>query len=260
MPRRTQEESGDTAEAPPAQPQNLGRFLGYARPYRWLITMVVLLGVTRYALQFVTPWGVGVLLDGALKDAGTAPGGRDARLHQLHWIGALMTLALVVRCCLQYGESILTSRVGNRLVFDLRRQLYVHIHHLSQSFFDSRQVGSIGSRVLNDISVAQNLIGSGVVSVVIDAVALAFTLAVLFRLEWRLTLVAALIMPGYVASLRRLTRASGRSARRSRTSSRSSPAPSTKPWPVCRSSRRSRGSGRASDSSSTSRGATTSAS
>jgi len=142
-------------------------------------------------LQFVTPWGVGVLLDGALKNAGHLPAAaRAPRVQQIHWIALVLTLALLTRCAAQYGESMLTNRLGNRLVFDLRRRLYTHIHHLSLSFFDSRQVGSIGSRVLNDISVAQNLIGSGVVSVVIDAVALAFTLLVLFRLEWRLTLIA----------------------------------------------------------------------
>ncbi|HTE21140.1 MAG TPA: ABC transporter ATP-binding protein, partial [Armatimonadota bacterium] len=183
--------------------RNLWRFLGFARPFRWLIALVVLLGVVRFALQFVTPWGIGVLIDGALKNAGAAPVTNRAPLvQQVHWIGIILTLALVIRCAIQFAESMLTNRLGNRLVFDLRRRTYVHIHRLSSSFFDSRQVGSIGSRVLNDISVAQNLIGSGVVSVVIDAVALVFTLLVLFRLEWRLTLAAAAIMPGYVVALR----------------------------------------------------------
>lgn len=186
-------------------PENLRRFLGYARPYRWLLVGAVCAGVIRFSLQFVTPWGVGVLLDGALKSAGLLPGvTRQARFAQVHEIAALMAIALLVRCVAQFTESILTNRLGNRMVFDLRRRLYTHIHHLSLSFFDQRQVGSIGSRVLNDISVAQNLIGSGVTSVVIDAIALLFTFAVLFKLEWRLTLVAFVIMPGYVVTLRKL--------------------------------------------------------
>lgn len=197
-------EAGAEEESKAPRPQNLGRFLSYARPYRWLMVLVVILGVVRYGLQFVTPWGIGVLLDGALRNVEPlTDAGRAARVQQVHGIALILTLALVARCFVQFAESILTSRLGNRIVFDLRRRLYVHIHRMSQSFFDRHQVGSIGSRVLNDISVAQNLIGSGVVSVVIDAIALVFTLAVLFHLEWRLTLAASVIMPAYVFSLRR---------------------------------------------------------
>lgn len=195
----------DPVTSDPPAPQNLGRFLVYAQPYRWLIAAVILLGIARYGLQFVTPWGIGVLLDGALQQGGALPQtDPSARLAQVNFIAALLTGALLARCVAQYGETLLTSRIGNRLVFDLRRRLYVHIHGMSQSFFDRHQVGSIGSRVLNDISVAQNLVGSGVISVVIDAIALVFTLAILARLEWRLTLVASTIMPLYVVALRRL--------------------------------------------------------
>lgn len=197
--------AGDAVEAT-APPQNLRRFLVYARPYRWLIGAVILLGVTRYGLQFVTPWGIGVLLDGALHQVGAmSRADQEARVQQVHVVAALLTGALLARCIVQYGESLLTSRIGNRLVFDLRRRLYVHIHGMSQSFFDRHQVGSIGSRVLNDISVAQNLVGSGVISVVIDSIALLFTLIILARLEWRLTLAACTIMPIYVVALRRLS-------------------------------------------------------
>lgn len=190
-------------EQPAASPNTLKRFLGFAWPYRGWIVLIVLAGVVRFALQFVTPWGVGALLDGALKNADRlSPAARGPRIEQVHWIGIVLIVALLLRCAAQYAESLLTSRMGNRLVFDMRRRLYTHIHRLSPSFFDSEKVGSIGSRVLNDISVAQNLIGSGVTSVVIDAVALVFTFIVLFKLEWRLTLMAAVIMPGYVVSLR----------------------------------------------------------
>jgi len=202
---RTVSPAGEAAEPAAPTPQNLRRFLVYAQPYRWIIASVILLGVTRYGLQFVTPWGIGVLLDGALHQVGAmSPADRAARLAQVNWVAALVTGALVARCFAQFGETLLTSRIGNRLVFDLRRRLYVHIHGMSQSFFDRHQVGSIGSRVLNDIAVTQNLVGSGVISVVIDTVALMFTLAILARLEWRLTLVACTIMPIYVVALKRL--------------------------------------------------------
>jgi ABC-type multidrug transport system fused ATPase/permease subunit/CBS domain-containing protein len=192
-------------EAPTSDRKNLRRFLEMARPYRGLIVTLVLIGVVRFALPLLTPWGVRVLLDEALKDVGSLTATqRAARVQQIHWVALVLTAALAARVVVLYYEAILTGKLGNRLVFDLRRRLYTHIQRLSLSFFDRRQAGSIGSRVLNDISVAQTLISGGVLSLALDTVTLLFMIAILFHLEWRLTLVSLLIMPGYVMTLRRL--------------------------------------------------------
>src|SRR5438105_10582866 len=114
-------------ERPAGGRDTLFRFLAFARPYRWWIALIVLAGVTRFALQFATPWGIGVLLDGALKHVDRLPAfARGPRVHQIHWVALILTAALVLRCFAQYAESLLTSRLGNRLVFDLRRRLYAH--------------------------------------------------------------------------------------------------------------------------------------
>src|SRR5437868_12019842 len=95
----TRDRNSDPIDAPPPNPQNLRRFLGFARPYRWLILVIIAAGVTRYALQFVTPWGVGVLLDGALKNIDRLPGFlRGPRIMQVHRISALLVAALLARC------------------------------------------------------------------------------------------------------------------------------------------------------------------
>src|SRR5262249_57805624 len=110
---------------------NLWRFLAVARPYRGLIVMLVLIGVARFALPLAPPWGVRILIDETLKDAGHLTAAQHAaRVHQIHWVTLLLTLALVARVWFLYAESILTGKLGNRLVFDLRRRLYTHIHRL----------------------------------------------------------------------------------------------------------------------------------
>jgi subfamily B ATP-binding cassette protein MsbA len=173
-----------------------------ARPYRAMIAALVLIGVVRFALQLATPWGVRVLLDGALKNTeGLTAAAHTARLHQVYSLTLVLTIALVMRCLYLYGEAILTGKLGNRLIFDLRRRLYTHIQRLSLSFFDRKRAGSIGSRILNDISVAQTLISGGVLSLALDTVTLLFMVALLFRLEWHLTLVSLLVMPAYVVTL-----------------------------------------------------------
>jgi ABC-type multidrug transport system fused ATPase/permease subunit/CBS domain-containing protein len=203
--RRRADWKENTSDTPVSDGRNLRRFLALARPYRGLILLLVLIGVVRFALPLATPWGVRVLLDETLQGVGGLTAAQRAqRVAQVHAIAAVLILALVARIFFLYAESILTGKLGNRLVFDLRRRLYVHIRRLSLSFFDRKQAGSIGSRILNDISVAQTLISGGVLSLALDTVTLIFMIAILFRLEWRLTLVSLAIMPAYVATLRRL--------------------------------------------------------
>src|ERR1051326_233916 len=90
-------------EAPEAvNPRNLWRFLAFAKPYRWLIALLICVGVTRFALQFVTPWGVGHLLDGALKNIDRLrPEQRGTHLEQVHWTALLLVFALLARCFAQ---------------------------------------------------------------------------------------------------------------------------------------------------------------
>jgi subfamily B ATP-binding cassette protein MsbA len=195
----------ESEATPKTDSRNLRRFLEIARPYRGLIVLLVLIGVVRFAMPLVTPWGVRVLIDESLKETGRLSASQYAeRMRQIHIVSAIMALALVARVVFQYAEAVMTGKLGNRLVFDLRRRLYSHIQGLSLSFFDRRQAGSIGSRILNDISVAQTLISGGVLSLALDTVTLVFMVALLFRLEWRLTLISLAIMPFYVSTLRRL--------------------------------------------------------
>jgi subfamily B ATP-binding cassette protein MsbA len=203
--RRRIDWSETTPETPSSDGRNLRRFLALARPYRGLIVLLVLIGVIRFALPLATPWAVRVLLDETLRDAtALSAAERAARTRQVHVISALLLATIALRMVFLYAEAILTGKLGNRLVFDLRRRLYSHIRRLSLSFFDRKQAGSIGSRILNDISVAQTLISGGVLSLALDTVTLIFMVAILFRLEWRLTLVSLAIMPAYVTTLRRL--------------------------------------------------------
>src|SRR5436190_21440353 len=111
--------------APKSDGKNFGRFLEMARPYRGLIAALIFIGVVRFALPLVTPWSVRVLQDEALKNVDhLTRAQRTARLHQVHWVAVVLIVALVARVLILYYESILTGKLGNRHVFDLRRRLY----------------------------------------------------------------------------------------------------------------------------------------
>lgn len=80
-----------------------------------------------------------------------------------------------------FYRSYLADQAGQRLIFDLRRELYVHLQRMSLSFYEKRQVGSIASRLLGDIALAQNFVGAAFTNTAMDLSSL-LLIAILYPL------------------------------------------------------------------------------
>lgn len=148
-------------------------------------------GLLKYNLPLVFPWVFKDVIDHLL-----SPSSYDViKLHytMLAMIGLYMLWAVVT-----YFRSYYADQAGQRLVFDLRNELYIHLQRMSLSFYEKRQVGSIASRLLGDIAVAQNFIGAAFTNTVMDASSLFLIIFLLFRMNWKLALVSLSIFPFYV--------------------------------------------------------------
>jgi ATP-binding cassette, subfamily B, multidrug efflux pump len=162
------------------------RLLGYVRPYRWKVALSVAFLVLIAALELVGPYLTMVALDHAI------PAG-DFRLL---WILALAFLgALLLAFVLEYIQQVLTTWLGQRIMFDLRRQIFGHLQRQSLRFFDRNPVGRLMTRVTNDVEVLNQLFSSGIVAVFGDVFTLVFIVGVMFWLDWRLALVTLAVMP-----------------------------------------------------------------
>ena len=94
-----------------------------------------------------------------------------------------------------WGNSYLTSCVGQQIIADMRRKLYNHIQALPFSFFDGHSTGDLMSRVLNDVDYLQNTATSAVTGVMRDSFSVIGLLAVAFSRDWQLALISLLILP-----------------------------------------------------------------
>ena len=83
------------------------------------------------------------------------------------------------------------------MALDLKEQLYKHLQTLSPQYYDNRQVGTIVSRIQNDVNGAQNLVQSGVINLIIDLFLIFFAGIMLFSLNWKLALLSLWILPLY---------------------------------------------------------------
>ena len=164
----------------------LPRILRFAKPYRVLITVFVVLVVISSALAVTPP-----LLFKQIIDEGVLKG--DRRL--------LITLAVTV-AALAVAQGILgmvqrwfSSTIGEGLIFDLRTKVFDHVVQMPVAFFTRTQTGKLVSRLNSDVIGAQQAFTSTLSTVLSNVISLILVLAAMIVLSWQLTLAALIMLP-----------------------------------------------------------------
>jgi ATP-binding cassette subfamily B protein len=191
----------DAREAPerPADPAvrraNLRRVARLFRAYRLrLATVLVLIGVSAL-LGIVSPFLLREVLDRAIPE-------RDTTL--LSWLVGGMIAIAVVSQVLGVAQTWLSNVVGQRVMHDLRTQVYRHLQRLSLAFFTRTRTGEVQSRIANDIGGVDNVVTSTAQSIVSNVTTVVATVVAMFLLDWRLTLFALALLPLFVVLTRRV--------------------------------------------------------
>ncbi|HEU4559741.1 MAG TPA: ABC transporter ATP-binding protein [Longimicrobium sp.] len=162
------------------------RLLGYLRPYRLRVAAAVALLFAGSLTELAGPYLTKVALDEAIPN-------RD-----LGFLGALAAAyfaTLVLALFLGYGQTLLTTWLGQRIMYDLRMQVFAHLQRLSLRYFDRNPVGRLMTRVTNDVEALNDAFSSGIVTVFGDVFTLVFIVAVMLQLDWRLALVTFTVLP-----------------------------------------------------------------
>src|SRR5690606_25082207 len=98
--------------------------------------------------------------------------------------------ALIVAFLLEYAQTLVTTWLGQRVMYDLRREIFHHLQRLSLAFHDRNPVGRLMTRVTNDVEALNELFRSGIVAIFGDAFTLVFIVGAMLYMDWRLALVA----------------------------------------------------------------------
>lgn len=195
-------------EAQVGRDPELGRrLLRYARPYTAALSAAVLLLLFEAGLALVGPALTQRALDVALP-------ARDRAM--LATLGAIYAGTLLLSFFGEYAQTVLTTWVGQRVMSDLRRQLFAHLQRLSVPYFDRQPVGRLVTRLTSDVETLNELFSSGVVTVIGDIATLVAISGMMLWTNWRLALVAFAVLPfmaGVVAFFRRSMRQAFRDIR-----------------------------------------------
>ncbi|HEX9258967.1 MAG TPA: ABC transporter ATP-binding protein [Acidimicrobiales bacterium] len=173
------------------------RAWAFARPYRWAIAGFIVTIVLAALLALVPPLLFRSIIDRAIPDG-------NRRLVTLLAVGTVAAAA--ADALLAVVQRWYSARIGEGLIFQLRVALFDKVQHMPIAFFTRTQTGALISRLNNDVIGAQDAVTGTLGSIVSNVIVLGTTLAAMFFLEWRLTLIALVVLPLFVLPAKRVGR------------------------------------------------------
>lgn len=167
------------------------RLFAYLRPYRARMAFAIFALVLGSGLGLLFPWIMQNLVDAVLS---------QGNLAELDRITILLIGAFLLRSIFYYFQGISLSYIGERIVADIRSELYEQLHRLSLRFFAERRVGELVSRLASDVTLVRSALTNNVATVLSQAVTFTGSLVLMLVLNWRLTLFILVLAPLVAAS------------------------------------------------------------
>lgn len=164
----------------------MARLLRYLGPYKWQVAGAVALLMLSSATAMVGPYLTKVALDDAVP-------ARDGRL--LATLAALYASCVVLVFVFQYAQALVATWLGQRVMYDIRAQVFRRLQQLDLRFYDRNPVGRLMTRITSDVETLNELFGSGVVTVFGDLFILVFIVAAMLWMDAGLALVTFSVLP-----------------------------------------------------------------
>ncbi|MDX2283844.1 MAG: ABC transporter ATP-binding protein [Bacteroidia bacterium] len=169
----------------------IARLVSYTRPFRVWFALALVLTVVISILSPLRPVLIQRMLDQEVA-AGDVPGVRTMIL--------LLAGLVLMEFALSYGNTYLTSWLGQSVIADVRKQVFRHILHLRLRYFDRTPVGLLQTRTVSDVETLNEVFTTGLVHILGDMLQLAAILAAMFWINWELTLVVLFIFPALIVT------------------------------------------------------------
>jgi ATP-binding cassette subfamily B multidrug efflux pump len=175
------------------------RLVGYLAPYKLWVAVAIVLLLLQSLAQIVPPIIAKEIVDQAVIPAVSGTLARDDAFARLAMLGIVYLVVLAVGAGIRYGQTILTTWVGQKAMYDLRLELFRHLQFLPLGFFDRNPVGRLMTRITNDIDALTDMVTRGVVSIFGDIAMVVLISGAMLILDWRLALVTFISLPILIA-------------------------------------------------------------
>src|SRR5262245_681380 len=162
------------------------RLLLYLRPYKGYVAVALVMILFESALEVTFPWLTKVAIDRYIASANMAG---------LAVIAGVYILLLLIRFAVASAETYVLQNTGQKIMYDMRMQVFRHLHTLAPSFYDKNPVGRLITRVITDVDVLNELFSAGIVSIFGDIFTLLGIMVAIMVLNWQLGMVTLSVVP-----------------------------------------------------------------
>ncbi|MDE1175331.1 MAG: ABC transporter ATP-binding protein [Edaphobacter sp.] len=177
------------------------RLLRYLRPYKLQVVLSAVAILIKAATDVAGPFLVKVAVDNYM--SGAVAGNRSWLARHLDpspmvgitQIAAIYLGALLLNFILEFIQTYLMQWTGQKIMFDLRSQIFRHLQRMSPAFFDHNPVGRLVTRVTSDVDALNEMFTSGVLAIFEDVFVLAFIIIIMLRMSWPLALITISVIP-----------------------------------------------------------------
>lgn len=162
------------------------RVLSYLKPYKGLVLLTLGFAVLTTVVDLVPPWLVKVIIDRLVEDDGGS---------LVYWAIAALVLAYLARNYSNHKRILLNNNLEQKVVFNLRSDVFRSLQKMSLDYFENRSTGEIMSRVNDDVTYVERIFIDGVEQVITAVLTLVGITLILFLLHWKLALAALVPIP-----------------------------------------------------------------
>ncbi len=156
------------------------KLLSYLKPYKALFSFTIFLLLVTAGLQILGPYLVKVAIDNYI-----APG----QLEGFSYIVLIFALVIILEFIIRYFQQYLTELLGQKIMYDMRMDIFKHIHKMPMSFFDKNPIGRIMTRVTTDVQTLNEMLSSGIVTLFGDIFMILGIMVIMLSLNFRLSVI-----------------------------------------------------------------------
>jgi ATP-binding cassette subfamily B multidrug efflux pump len=176
------------------------RLLTYLRPYGWQVSIAIGAIIFKSFADVLGPYLVKVAVDRYLAPVKAARSGlwnwlSPSPIHGIAQISSIYFGLLIFSFVLEFLQTYYMQLTGQRVMFDLRSQIFRHLQRMHVAFFDKNPVGRLVTRVTTDVDALNEMFTSGVVSIFEDFFVLAGILGIMLCMNWKLALITFAVLP-----------------------------------------------------------------
>ncbi|MCM3759068.1 ABC transporter ATP-binding protein/permease [Sporosarcina aquimarina] len=176
------------------------RYLKFVKPYTWQIVLTVVIGIIKFAIPLFIPFLIKIVIDDVIGSQTLTADEKTAQLF--YWLGGTALVFFIIRPPVEYYRQYYAQYVSNKILYDIRQNLYGHLQKLSLRYYAETRAGEVISRIINDVEQTKNFVMIGLMNVWLDLATILIAIAIMLTMDVPLTLVTLLAFPFYAFSVK----------------------------------------------------------